>query len=763
MLITQSLFYGHPEAGSSQIEWAYASQSLDQFAEPGEALVAPINTNFGMANWFKALNSSEINTSLQASVFDLEGFYLPEDRENPTERTTRRILPNGNRDIAAHLIAGPDVAGAFSASSTTEESHFSGEMLRVFPKSGGGIGYVMRIPATSVSRAITANSQKVSASLDESTEINLTLSNQARDSFGFWISERPRHGRLSGRTPNIRYIPNPQYVGPDQFSFRAYDGRSSSAEGIVSIDVNRWEAPIGVPEASFGLIEKAPSPPSPWTAQAEGFYYVDRNHESAVDTGNEFGTPDRPRLTIPRSLAPGSVVTLNGRYDYLSEGFYETISSSGTASAPIFIRGQDPENKPQIPKLWFISGSHIILENLEFLDEDEVLERGDTGKLVVVAPAHHVSIRYNEITGNYQEGGVSIIGFLGQETNNIVVYGNRIHDIGRRWGNGENEPRHGVSVGLGANNIWIASNDFWHIGGSAVEVDAGSLAQMPSTNNIFVGYNSASNNRHPGYWVKHASDVVISQNSARYHRPHDDLPGAGMGFEYGPQRVWFLYNEIHNSEIGIASTGENGPGGNGAGDDVYLVGNIIRDISNSGDSASGPAKDGAAIRLADNGPIKFVVNNTIDQVVAGVTYHSGHGPVVIANNSFTNVETEQIYIEHLTTASASFVHNNLFPSPALIKWGSFQPYTIESFQAAFAGQCFGCVYGQASFVNLSRNDFRLAEDSSARENGDFQILERVHHRFLDLYGIPINFDYAKKLRTGASVDIGAYQFEQLEQ
>src|SRR5690242_15808016 len=85
--------------------------------------------------------------------------------------------------------------------------------------------------------------------------------------------------------------------------------------GAPSASRTSWQPPIGIPRPSFGIVEEAPAAPSPWTAPAAGFYFVNAEDKKATDASNEFGTPARPRRTIPTSLPAGAVVELHGNYD----------------------------------------------------------------------------------------------------------------------------------------------------------------------------------------------------------------------------------------------------------------------------------------------------------------------------------------------------------------------------------------------------------------------------------------------------------------
>src|SRR5471032_1854660 len=77
----------------------------------------------------------------------------------------------------------------------------------------------------------------------------------------------------------------------------------------------QWTPPIGIPAPSFGVNDVAPASPSPWTTAVPGFYYVNATGTGATDSNNPYGTPAKPRVTIPTVLPAGAVVELHGTYD----------------------------------------------------------------------------------------------------------------------------------------------------------------------------------------------------------------------------------------------------------------------------------------------------------------------------------------------------------------------------------------------------------------------------------------------------------------
>ena len=82
-------------------------------------------------------------------------------------------------------------------------------------------------------------------------------------------------------------------------------------------------------------------------------HYVDHDHPDATDVANPFGTPTTPRQTVPNlvNLAAGSVVEIHGGA-FAAQG---ALRGTGTATAPIFIRGA-PDEPPLVTGYFRVYG-----------------------------------------------------------------------------------------------------------------------------------------------------------------------------------------------------------------------------------------------------------------------------------------------------------------------------------------------------------------------------------------------------------------------
>jgi len=86
---------------------------------------------------------------------------------------------------------------------------------------------------------LVAQSQSVTVTEDTPTAITLNGTVGNGGAVSYVITANPLHGSLSGAAPNLTYQPDPNYYGPDSFSFKALYGAATSAETTVSINVQR--------------------------------------------------------------------------------------------------------------------------------------------------------------------------------------------------------------------------------------------------------------------------------------------------------------------------------------------------------------------------------------------------------------------------------------------------------------------------------------------------------------------------------------------
>lgn len=91
--------------------------------------------------------------------------------------------------------------------------------------------------STQVNRAPVASSMSLSTARDASLSVSLEASDPDGDALTFTIINPPAHGRLDGTAPELIYVPNTGFSGPDRFSFKVSDGKMDSALATINLNV----------------------------------------------------------------------------------------------------------------------------------------------------------------------------------------------------------------------------------------------------------------------------------------------------------------------------------------------------------------------------------------------------------------------------------------------------------------------------------------------------------------------------------------------
>ena len=510
-----------------------------------------------------------------------------------------------------------------------------------------------------------------------------------------------------------------------------------------------WSPIIGIPEPPFGINEIAPATPIPWNSDTSGFYYVCQSCPGTTNSGRTYGNPTAPRASIPSTLPAGSIVELHGTYTAVMDPF----QINGTVGNPVFIRGVDSNNIPLIKAPWYPKGSYYIIENVHFTDSGD---NATAGKIYMVSPSDHVVLRNSEVDGNANAGGLGVLSWDTNAISYAVINNNKIHNNGDVNASYDQDI-HGVAVGARAQYVWITNNELYANSGDGIQINAGSLSNMATTHHIYVGKNTSHGNKQAGMWTKQAVNVIFSQNTIYNHRASNSSPnGPCTGFQYGPENVWFLYNNISDCDTGIGMFSTSGLG-NGV--NTYVVGNVIHNIHPTSAWDAANTYSNAAITTW-GGVNRYIINNTIYDYSGGIYVTNPDSPIKFENNIMAN-RTDQNGRDIFLSASVAvnsgttLFNNNIYTSSQRIQWGSNTIYTLPSFQSTFPTKGTGSINTNPNFVSPTNNNFRLMSNSPAKDAG---LLSSVYNTFQNLYGMSIAVDSDRNPRPlGNNWDIGAYE------
>lgn len=603
----------------------------------------------------------------------------------------------------------------------------------------------------------TAQPQSVAVQPNSPTSVTLQGNDVDGDLLTYSIVSNPQHGTLSGSGANRTYTPANGYQGQDSFSFRVTDPSTAFAQAAVTLNVSPFQPPIGVPTPTIGIVESHTmyasrtfnfgSGPVPYPNAGNGPYthYVDNTHPQATDDNNTFGTPNRPRNTIPRPLPAGAVVEVHGGPYQYGPG-YAPVYGQGTATDPIFIRGVG--NPRFNTALSIYSNGSVHTQYMIF--EGLSLQRWEC-----IGPASYIALRNCEVSGSSVAiGGES----AARPVSNVLVRNCTIHD-GGDWQAEFDQDVHGCVISSHSSSVWILDCEMYHNSGDGVQINAANLNNMPTLHHIYIGRNLAWENKQTGFWTKQATDVIFSQNTVHSMRPIGTSPsawGAGMGFQYGPERVWFIYNHIYNCNFGIQA---NSSSGLGNGTECFIVGNLIHDIRHDPNYGYNPGTAWAQAGMTIVGvPVKWIINNTIYAADAGINLPAAD-EIYIENNIIANIVEPQgkhFFLESTQHLTQKVIEHNLFYQPngaARFRWDQSN-YNLAQFRAA-TGTAATCVEANPQFVDPTTGNYRLQPSSPAVNGG---VTHQVYTRFQQLYGQSIAVDFERASRPqGGAFDMGAYE------
>jgi len=546
---------------------------------------------------------------------------------------------------------------------------------------------------------------------------------------------------------------------------------------LLALPAFAWEPPIGIPRPEFGIEETLESVYGSQDYYTHYVECIDPNNDRVCDNScsdsYEFGSPEQPRCSLPRTIPAGSVVEVHGG-PYSREVRF--LSVQGTADRPVFIRGLGQDDMPLIAgPLYFYSGnaSYVILENLEFTGG---------GKVTLYAPSDHVVLRNSHA---HDLGG----GFMSVQSprdpsrpnefvTDTVIYNNLIHDLGD-WQGLVQKDWAGIFVSRNALRTWVVDNEVYHCQGDSIIVtgDRGGDGFFPPTL-TYIGRNKLYENNENSIDLKVSFDNIISENEMYgMHKPCEECSFAGdspiivahcgeqpMDNYDCPERNWYLFNKVYDADVGFTLEAKYD---NIIGNEFYNI-NCQYYINDETAYVCG-----AAIKVLYSSPETNIVNNYFYNVDLGLAGVQGSDAITNIQNNIIDKLSGQyemhsddgargyhIYWERLSPESV--VNNNIFydeEKPIRVRWGSNR-YEIAIGDA----DEFGNLNTNPLSAGAAAMDFSLSEGSPGINSG---VLNNAYQTFFDGtgidgfegYGIDIKKDIEGNTRPVGDWDMGAHEFQ----
>ncbi|MCP4322514.1 MAG: hypothetical protein GY787_11845 [Alteromonadales bacterium] len=398
----------------------------------------------------------------------------------------------------------------------------------------------------------------------------------------------------SGETVIVTIMPDSDFVvsdvlidgvsvGPVQFYEFTNVDADHTVDATFAVENIDNIMPAGIPAPSFGIHETH-------LMYADQFYdaggfeyldagngpyshYIDNTDPDASDEDNPYGTQTKPRVTIPDFVPEASVVEIHGGPYTHTRINSLRLDGVGTIEKPIFYRGTSNDSLVHIDVTaqsgYRNSAQFIIIENLRLHKYN--INPSET------TTVSHIALRYSEVTGDASSGGVGVASWVTDNwISDIVLYNLHIHDNGP-WDTTEGDPDiHGIGIGVYVRHMWILDNKLYHNAGNAIQlIGAGPSGNNSLVHHIYMGrnYDNGKPNLQQFIGIKGSSDVIISENHVSTQGGY--RTNGAMSFQYGPERIWFLFNKIHDVNGGIGSGSNSVPD---PGKESYVIGNLIYNI-----------------------------------------------------------------------------------------------------------------------------------------------------------------------------------------
>lgn len=504
------------------------------------------------------------------------------------------------------------------------------------------------------------------------------------------------------------------------------------------------DMPLGIPAPPFGYYEARPATPDPWTSEVAGYYYVD--YVGGTNTGRTYGTPAAPRKTIPTTLPAGSVVVLKAGTNYSSShyaGGGGVLTAQGTAEAPVWIMGEDPDSRSVVTRRWELKGPYLVIDNVDWsmtvADAQVCLYVGGVGDTTT----DHFVLRHCDLNGN--STGNDGLTFYGAD---YVV----IHDVVIRYMGDWTDPtidadHTGINLAGHCEYFWVLNSEIWRCQGSGLQ------ANSASARYIYFGFNEVHECHQSGFWIKYSTDAIVSQNDFHDMVEVTDsdsrTPSMGCGWQYGGDNIWIIFNRLHGNQYGIRPSSYDNPAGPGT---CYVVGNLIYDNHQWGAVWSSAGIDNEVV------PYLHVVGNSFYDNDSNITCGAMGGTLFsLKNNIFGAIANAARYHIQISDTAATVIENNFFQPAAKVQWGSGGP-VYESVAALIAatGQGTDCHEGDPLYTNAP-SDMSLQADSPAIDEG---AVSDVYATFESTWGRSIAKDFAGAPRpVGGVWDMGAHEYQ----
>lgn len=476
----------------------------------------------------------------------------------------------------------------------------------------------------------------------------------------------------------LTYVPDTDYTGTDSISISATDSSGESPSANISLIVSdpaSYPMPLGVPDPGFGIASEPPADPGAWpSAEATGFYYIDKDDPSCTDA-NTYGYPDVPRCDLPGGpvVPAGGKLVLAASVDpyYIRDNSWARFELNGTdmgANSAWMVGINDGPIKPIISAppgrtnpVMRLEGANYFIDGIDF--NDVTLDhRGD------VTGNSNAVLRHSRV--HDKQGGSGSCINLSFGSNQSVIFDVAVYNCGIVTTDLDDERDvHGFFV-----NDGVLSN----IMDSISSQNAGdTFQQNGGGSNVSFARNKCSGDMENCVDIKTHNNLLVVDNMGWDYRNISYTGGSG-----GNAQIFYINDEgtqqgykafINN--IAFDTTGI-GIGTANIGDGYYAIGNQVFFMPQA-----------TGLSGAGGGATRYWYFNTVDNanVAMGFFTTGGAADRYSAGNVTRNAGTAAVRITSSHADHNGHDYNFHLGANPVFQWGANSSPTsgnLAAFQAA---------------------------------------------------------------------------------
>lgn len=505
-----------------------------------------------------------------------------------------------------------------------------------------------------------------------------------------------------------------------------------------------------------------PDRPTDWSSEIAGYYFIDEG--SGQDSGRTYGTPSAPRATLPSPIPAGSYVEVAGDYSNIIGGVVpiEAAGNGNTWAAntngPVFIVSNESNPVRFTGAKNILFGTHLIVDGCRFNWLNASNSTMQIASTNASYQGSYITARNCEVDG-FTTGTGGAVGVASDSSgspyvHHVCLYNLNIHTFGPTGTPDFDRDYQGVAISDMSEDIFVLECTINDVAGTGIAVSTGSSSLTPAKR-VWVAGNHIYNCWQSALWCKNGEHIIFSQNLIHDVKETAWSPSKGMGAQYFPESVWYLFNTVYNCRYAgrIASTNAASDG------HIYFIGNLLYDLGLGIAPANSPW-DTSAIHC-EGSVYRYIVDNTIHNSLSGIHLSNTsntptteiHGNIV---SEITHADGKHFYSETTALSGAELTENHWYDSGALALRNGYSG-TAESDLAQWksdTGSSVGDTEGDPLFTNAGTDDYTLQSGSPCVDTGE---KHAVYTTFYNTYGISIDFDNDANSRPVGVWDKGAFE------